>query len=216
MKETNKQLLDALILGERSWTEPDIVQAMAEDASFAEAVHSAKETLGVLGAHAPLLDDVNMEALPVSAKDRTAAIAALSPSTRAPILRHGFWLIPSAAAAVLAFSYMQGESGPQPVPSNATLGGASQANLMPQKQTGYRSFNLATTLQPGMYARIEIFGTELDMEPLFTSGKIKESLFTFTAEQSAKLQSYERVWVVVEWVQQAGHSRSSGGQWWLR
>ena len=216
MKETNKQLLEALILGEKSWTDPDMVQAMAEDPSFAEAAHSAKETLDVLEAHAPLLDDVKIETLPISGEDRTAAIAGLCPSPKTPILRHGFWLIPSAAAAVLAFTYMQGEHDPRPIPSNATLGGASRAELMPQNKTGYTSFNLGTTLQPGMYARLEVFRTELDLKPLFTSGQIKESLFTFTAEQSAKLQGYEKVWAVVEWVQQAGHSRSSGGQWWPR
>lgn len=157
-----------------------------------------------------------MASLPITEGDRIATSEALAPRQRSPILRHGFWLLPSAAAALLAFSYMQKEPEHLPNASNATLGGASDSDLLPQNRTGFATFEFGDTLGQGVFARIEFYATELDDDPLFTTGQITESRFQLSPLQKAKLEGLERVWVVVEWVQPAGHSRSSAGQWWDR
>lgn len=217
MKETNRELLQDLIVGDRAWEELDVLRVMLEDPEFAEAVRSAKQTLGVLAQHGASLDDLPMEEVLVTAAHRASAIEALGSPTKAPILRHGFWFIPgAAAAAVLAFTYMQKGPAPLETPSTATLGGANQGDPLPQERTGFASFYLGENLGDGTYARIEIYATDMDDEPLFITGRITASTFYLTPTQLAKLEGYERVWVVVERVQPAGHSQSSPGQNWER
>ncbi|MFT4646904.1 MAG: hypothetical protein ACI9X4_000108 [Glaciecola sp.] len=213
MKETNKALLQDLILGEKNWGEPSVVQAMAEDPSFAEAARAAAKTLGVLEQHGLQLDDVDMSTLPVTEQHRSSARARLAPRPRSTFRRHSIWLIPSAAAAVLAFAFLQKGPSTQGAPNNATLGGRNEGIPPLQRSTNFANYDLGDTLGEGVFTRIEVYATDMDVEPLFTTGHILKSDFEFTPEQKGKLQVYERVWVVIEWVQPAGHARTSPGQW---
>jgi hypothetical protein len=213
MKETNKALLQDLILGEKGWGEASVVQAMAEDPSFAEAARAAANTLGVLEQHGLRMDDVEISTLPVTEQHRSFARASFASRPRSTLLRHTIWLIPSAAAAVLAFAFLQKGPSAQRVPNNATLGGSNEGTPPPQRSTNFANFDLGDTLGEGVFARIEVYATDMDVEPLFSTGRIFESVFEFSSAQKVKLKEYERVWVVVEWVQPAGHARTSAGHW---
>ncbi len=216
MKETSKRLLEELILGERSWDANEVLQAMAEDQEFASSVGATRQTLAALEANAGRIDDVPHGSIHVTDEDRAATRAALRPQSKSPILRHGMWLLPSAAAAILLFSYMQDNSTPGLETPNATLGGSESHTPLAQQRTGFRTFNLGKTLAEGSIARIECFATDLEEQFLFTTGQIKLVNFQLKPDQLAALQDLDRVWIVIEWVQAAGHSRTSPGQWWDR
>ncbi len=216
MKETSKQILEELILGERDWDAIEVIQAMEDDPEFASAVGATRKTLAALETHAGQLDDLPMGSIQVSAEDREATHAALEPRSKSPILRHGIWLLPSAAAAVLLFSYMQENPGTTENAPHSTLGGAGNNGLPIQKRTGFKSFDLGNSVPPGTIVRIECFATDMEDRSLFITGQIKQSVFQPKPEQLAKLDGFDRVWVIIEWEQSAGHSRTSPGQWWVR
>ncbi len=216
MKETSKQILEELILGERDWDAIEVIQAMEEDPELASAVGATRKTLAALATHAGQIDDLPMGSIQVSTEDRAATHAALAPRSKSPILRHGIWLLPSAAAAVLLFSYMQENPVATENAPHSILGGSGNNGLPIQKRTGFKSFDLGSSMPPGTIARIECFASDLEDSSLFTTGQIKQQVFQLTPEQLAKLEGLDRVWVVIEWEQSAGHSRTSPGQWWVR
>ncbi|MDF1838256.1 MAG: hypothetical protein P1V35_10330 [Planctomycetota bacterium] len=216
MKETNKNLLEELILGERAWKDPAVIRAISEDPEFAEAASNAAGTLGVLERNAARLDDVDMDSLRVTEQDRVAAQNALEPRPRSPLLRHSMWLIPSAAAAVLVLSQMQNDPTPEPVPHNATLGGTEDGAALPQVRNGFASFDFHDTLREGESIKIHVFASELEAKSLFQSGSTRDRVLQLRPSQTSKLSGYDEVWVVVECIHRAGHSRFLPGQAWLR
>ncbi len=66
MKETSKQILEELILGERDWDAVEVIQAMEDDPEFASAVGATRKTLAALETHAGQLDDLPMGSIQVS------------------------------------------------------------------------------------------------------------------------------------------------------
>ncbi len=216
MKETNRNLLEELILGEKSFEDPTVIRAISEDPEFAREAQSAAGTLNVLKRNAERIDEVDMGALPVTEEHRSAARDGLLPRTRSPILRHSLWLIPSAAAAVLVFSQMQTAPSPNPTPNNATLGGTQEGAALVQTNNGFTMYNLGDSILEGETARIQVFASDMETKSLFKSSHTKTSQITLTPEQQTKLDGYDRVWVVVEYVHPAGHMRSIPGQYWSR
>ena len=216
MKETNRTLLEELILAERSWSDPAVIRAIAEDPDFAKAAHSAAETLGVLKRNSAGLDDVEIEKIPTTEAHRTAAQEGLVPRSRSPILRHSLWLIPSAAAVVLVFSQMQKDPSPSPSPNNATLGGAQDRTALPQANNQFAMFDLGDSMRDGETAKILVYASDMEAKNLFKSGRIELPQYHLTPDQLGKLAGYEKVWIVVEFEHRAGHTRSLAGQYWIR